>query len=70
MDLNYLYHRYGVSLMRADNAACANSRDAHQAFAGAYRTRISKAVHQRDKVRAGCEDVCGEHAEPAFKAYV
>ena len=29
MDLNYLYHRHGVSLAMAERAACGASREAH-----------------------------------------
>lgn len=40
MDLNYLLSREQVSLMRADVAQCAASRDAHLGFAREYRRRI------------------------------
>ncbi len=44
MDLNYLYHRHGVSLMMADRAACDPSRDAHRTLAKSYARRIADAV--------------------------
>jgi hypothetical protein len=40
LDLNYLFHRRGVSLMMADRAACSASRDAHLGLAGGYAERI------------------------------
>lgn len=40
MDLNYLYHRHQLSLMRADAAACASSRAAHHELARGYARRI------------------------------
>lgn len=43
MDLNDLYHRRGVSLLRARHAACEKSRDAHAALARAYAARIHEA---------------------------
>ena len=43
MDLNYLYHRRGVSLLMARNAACEKSRDVHAALARAYAARIGDA---------------------------
>lgn len=36
MDLNYLYHRHQVSLMRAEAAACLDSRGAHLGLARGY----------------------------------
>lgn len=47
MDLNYLYHRRGVSLMMADRAACAPSRDAHRTLARSYARRIAEALRDR-----------------------
>lgn len=44
MDLNYLYHRHGISLMRAEQAACRRSRTAHLSLAAAYAERIAGAV--------------------------
>ena len=43
MDLNYLYHRHGISLLLADQASCAESRNAHLGLAAAYAARISDA---------------------------
>lgn len=40
MDLNYLYHRHGVSLLRAGHAACEPSRRAHLSMARQYASRI------------------------------
>ena len=44
MDLNYLYHRHGVSLLMAARASCDRSRDAHRSLAAAYAERIAGAV--------------------------
>jgi hypothetical protein len=44
MDLNYLYHRRGVSLAMAAHAACEPSRDAHRTLAAAYASRIAEVV--------------------------
>ena len=46
MDLNYLYHRHGVSLLMAERANCASSRSAHRTLAGAYAGRIAAALRQ------------------------
>ena len=43
MDLNYLYFRKQVAQFKADNAACDNSRDAHQEMADAYGHLIAEA---------------------------
>jgi hypothetical protein len=43
MDLNYLFFRQQVSQFNADNAACDNSRDAHQEMADAYGALILAA---------------------------
>lgn len=43
MDLNYLYLRYSVSLHMAENAACSQSRSAHQKLAQGYAARIEEA---------------------------
>ena len=40
LDLNYLYHRRGVSLLRAAAAACSASHAAHLGLAGRYAARI------------------------------
>jgi len=47
LDLNYLFHRRGVSLMLADRAVCLASRDAHLGLAGRYAARIAEAVRPR-----------------------
>lgn len=52
MDLNYLYHRHGVSLVMAEHAACESSRDAHRNLAAAYADRISEVLRSN---RAGDE---------------
>ena len=44
MDLNYLYHRHGVSLVMAARASCDRSREAHRSLAAAYAKRIAGAV--------------------------
>lgn len=41
MDLNYLYHRRGVSLFRAQNASCLEARRVHGALAKGYRRQIA-----------------------------
>jgi hypothetical protein len=43
LDLNYLFHRRGVSLVRADAAACEPARQAHLELFRAYGARIGKA---------------------------
>lgn len=43
MDLNYLYHRYGISLQMAENAACDCSRIVHQKLADGYAVQIEDA---------------------------
>ena len=40
MDLNYLYHRRGKSLMMAANASCEAARNAHLTLARIYVERI------------------------------
>ena len=44
MDLNYLYHRHGISLMMAEHAVCERARDAHRNFASAYAEDIADRV--------------------------
>ena len=44
MDLNYLFHRHGVSLAMADRAMCDKSRDAHLEMAAAYADDIATAL--------------------------
>ena len=43
MDLNYLYHRRGKSLMMAAHASCEKSRTAHLDLARGYIARIAEA---------------------------
>lgn len=40
MDLNYLFHRHQVSLMRAGAASCQSSRSSHRGLARGYAQRI------------------------------
>lgn len=40
MDLNYLYHRRGISLARALDAACARARSAHLGLYEGYGAAI------------------------------
>jgi hypothetical protein len=42
MDLNYLYHRRGKSLMMAAQARCERSRDAHIAMSLGYVAQIAE----------------------------
>ena len=42
MDLNYLYHRRGKSLLMAAQASCERSRNAHLALARGYVERIAE----------------------------
>ena len=42
MDLNYLYHRRGKSLMMAARATCEPSRAAHIALALGYVAKITE----------------------------
>jgi hypothetical protein len=50
MDLNYLYHRRGKSLLMAANAKCERSRSAHLELAHGYVARIVK--FRRDRLVA------------------
>lgn len=43
MDLNYLYYRQQVSLMRADRADCEHSRKSHSGLADLYSALIERA---------------------------
>lgn len=47
MDLNELYYRQQIELMRADDAACDQSRVAHQALADIYGQRVSALRRSR-----------------------
>jgi hypothetical protein len=42
MDLNYLYHRLGESLLRARGAASLPARRAHEALAVLYSEQITR----------------------------
>jgi hypothetical protein len=42
MDLNYLYHRRGKSLLMAAEASCEKSRKAHLDLARGYVARIAE----------------------------
>jgi hypothetical protein len=42
MDLNYLYHRRGKSLMMAAQARCEQARSAHLALSLGYVARIAE----------------------------
>ena len=46
MDLNQLFHRHQVSLMRADIAACPEARIAHEGLAAGYAARIETLRHE------------------------
>jgi hypothetical protein len=48
MDLNYLYHRRGQSLMMACNASCEPSRTAHLGLARGY---VAQIHHLREAGR-------------------
>jgi hypothetical protein len=52
VDLNYLYHRRGVSLIMAGRANCDRSRTAHRSLAAAYAQRIAQTVG-RNRALAG-----------------
>ena len=47
MDLNYLYHRRGRSLLMAAEASCEKSRNAHLELARGYVARIAEARNPR-----------------------
>lgn len=42
MDLNHLFSRHQISLMRADTAACSEARHVHLGFASHYAAQIAK----------------------------
>lgn len=52
MDLNYLYHRLGVSRLMADRAACEPSRQAHNDLARSYAARIRQAQSHLGEIAA------------------
>ena len=47
MDLNYLYHHRGKSLLMAAQAACEKSRNAHLELARGYVARIAELRRER-----------------------
>ena len=59
MDLNYLYARHQVELMRADAAGCSSSGDAHRELASLFLAQ----VHAR-KQAATIGLCCPAPAEP------
>ena len=52
MDLNYLYHRRGKSLLMAAQAASDEARNAHLALARGYVERIAEMRLARPEVAA------------------
>lgn len=53
MDLNYLYHRRGKSLLMAAHAACEPSRAAHLGLALGYVAQIDAVRCARRAVLVG-----------------
>ena len=49
MDLNYLYHRHGKSLLMAEQASCTQSREAHRELAAGYAARIDAAIRANEQ---------------------
>jgi hypothetical protein len=47
LDLNHLYHRLQIELMRADRASCLKSRRAHEGLAMLYKGRIDYGKRER-----------------------
>jgi hypothetical protein len=53
MDLNYLYYRHQISLVRAERAACGASRSVHADLARLYDLLIDgKREHARPPLAA------------------
>jgi hypothetical protein len=53
MDLNYLYFRHQISLVRAERAACGASRSVHADLARLYDSLIDgKRAHARSPLAA------------------
>jgi hypothetical protein len=50
MDLNYLYHRRGQSLMMAARAACEPSRQAHIELSSGYVGKIEQLRCDRARI--------------------
>ena len=44
MDLNYLFHRHGQSLLMAQHAQCQQARAAHRGLAAGYAAEIAAAL--------------------------
>ena len=44
MDLNYLYHRQGMSNLMAANASCERSREAHRSLVVGYADQIARLI--------------------------
>jgi hypothetical protein len=59
MDFNYLYHRQQVSLMRADVAACAASRAAHEGLAQLYIGLIERRKADAQALGRQLPTACG-----------
>ena len=59
MDLNYLYKRRQISLMRADSAACRASEKAHRGLAHLYDAEIvaQRATWRARPRRSGSEPI-------------
>ena len=53
MDLNYLYLRQQVSLVRATRAACGPSRAAHEGLARLYGSLIERKRSDREPAASG-----------------
>ena len=52
MDLSYLYHRHGISLLMAQQARCEESREAHREFAAGYAARINAILQHNIEAAA------------------
>jgi hypothetical protein len=50
MDLNYLYHRHGISLMMAEAATSSCARMVHEELARLYAKRIADDCPPADRV--------------------
>jgi hypothetical protein len=55
MDLNYLYHRQGMSTLMAASAACERSREAHRGLAAGYADQIARVIRSN----RGADDARG-----------
>jgi hypothetical protein len=52
MDLNYLYHRRGESLVMAERASSAEARTAHLGLAAGYADSIARARREQRNAAA------------------